>query len=225
MKRGDVRTGAQALQDRLAGDILAGRLMPGTKLKLTEIGQTYGSGMSPLREALAGLSGQGLVYQEGQRGFRVAAISREDLEDVVNMRMQLEVMALRAAVSHGDVNWEGEILSSYHKLIRHKRTPEHLVDEHWEGLHRAFHLGLVRPCGSKRLFDYCSSLLSQFDRYRRIAALARKSHTILKPLDGKIVEATLDRDADTACGLLTEHIDESGKALIKLFSKSYGEWQ
>lgn len=174
---------------------------------------------------MQGLSGQGLVHQEGQRGFRVASISLEDLQDVIHMRMQLEVMALRAAVTNGDVDWEGEILSSYHKLMRHKRTPEHLVDEHWEGLHRAFHLGLVRACGSKRLFGYCSTLLSQFDRYRRIATLARKSHAVLEPLDGKIVEAALGRDTETACALLTEHIGLSGKALIDLFGESPGEWR
>jgi GntR family carbon starvation induced transcriptional regulator len=69
----DARTFAQAVQARLADDILSGRLAPGARLRLQSLCETYEVSMSPLREALAGLAGRRLVAQEGQRGFRVAA--------------------------------------------------------------------------------------------------------------------------------------------------------
>ncbi len=220
LKHEDIRTGAQAVQQRLAEDILAGRLAPGSKLKLAEISLAYGSGMSPLREALAGLSGRGLVFQEGQRGFRVASVSLDDLRDVVAMRTQLEVMALKAAIAQGNIEWEAQILACYHKLTRHKRVQEQLMDEAWEELHRVFHLSLIQACGSPRLLGYCAGLLDQFDRYRRIAVLARNQHAMLTPMDGKIVEATLDRDAALAASRLTEHIGESGRRVIEMFHES-----
>jgi len=219
-KTDDIRTGAQDVQNRLAADILAGRLTPGAKLKLADISLAYGSGMSPLREALSGLCGQGLVFQEGQRGFRVAPVSLGDLRDVIAMRTTLEVMALKASIDAGDVEWEAKILSAYHKLTRHTRTQAHLIDEPWEALHRAFHLNLIEACGSKRLFSYCAGLIGQFDRYRRISVLARGQHALLTPLDGKIVEATLDRDAETAGARLAQHIDESGRGVVEMFHES-----
>ncbi|SNB77748.1 DNA-binding transcriptional regulator, GntR family [Arboricoccus pini] len=215
----EIRTGAQDVQRKLAADILFGRLRPGAKLKLAEIGPLYAIGMSPLREALAGLAGQGLVMQEGQRGFRVADVSLADLMDVIAMRTRLEVMALEASIDCGDVEWEARIIASFHKLSRHKRTQEHLIDETWEDLHRSFHLSLIGACGSPRLFTYCAGLLSQFDRYRRIAVLARAQHAILTPMDGKIVDAALERDKVTAALRLRDHIAESGQGVVEMFGE------
>lgn len=215
------RTGAQEIQNRLAADILAGRLIPGARLKLSEISDRYGSGMSPLREAMAGLSGMGLVLQEGQRGFRVAPVSLADLQDVIAMRSLLEVKALTLAISNGDVEWEAKIIASYHRLTRHQRTSQQLIDEQWERLHRDFHLSLIEACHSARLFSYCDTLLAQFDRYRRIAVIACNRHAILTKRDGLIVEATLARDAVSACQLLSEHMAESGNMVIEMFHESH----
>jgi len=215
------RTGAQEIQNRLAADILAGRLLPGAKLKLAEVGERYGSGMSPLREAMAGLSGMGLVLQEGQRGFHVAPVSLSDLHDVIAMRSLLEVKALNLAITYGDVEWEAKIIASYHKFTRHERTPQQLIDEQWEQLHRDFHLSLIEACRSARLFSYCGNLLAQFDRYRRIAVIACNRHAILTHRDSLIVEATLARDAATASQLLSEHMAESANMVIEMFHESH----
>src|ERR1700751_2802644 len=88
------RTFAQAVQTQLAEDILNGRLAPGTRLRLQALCDSYQVSMSPLREALAGLTGRGLVVQEGQRGFSVATISSDDLRDVTETRIHVETTAL-----------------------------------------------------------------------------------------------------------------------------------
>ena len=211
-----VRTFAQAVNVRLADDILTGRLAPGARLKLHELCAAYDAGMSPLREALASLAGRGLVVQDGQRGFRVAPASLADLADIVETRARIESLALRLSIERGDAVWEGEILSAFHVLGRHERKPEVLVDEQWEALHRAYHASLTAACGSERLRGYCRSLHAQFDRYRRIAAQARGAHATLTPLDGALVRATLDRDADRAGALLERHIAESGEQVARM---------
>lgn len=210
------RTLAEAVQARLAGDILAGRLSPGARLKLVAIAAAYGSGMSPLREALAGLVGQGLVLQEGQRGFRVAPASAEDLADIVRVRAELEVSALRASIGAGTAAWEAGILSSFHMLKRHRRTQDQLIDEPWEALHRAYHVSLIAACGSPRMIAYCRSLHDQFDRYRRIAVAVRGRHARLTPRDEAIVDATLARDAAGAAALVRDHIEESGARVAEM---------
>lgn len=212
------RTFAQAVNVRLAGDILAGRLAPGSRLKLHDLCASYGAGMSPLREALASLAGRGLVVQEGQRGFRVASASLEDLADVVDTRSRIESMALRLSIERGDADWEGVVISSFHVLSRHERTPALLIDERWEALHHAFHASLIAACGSPRLRGYCRSLHEQFDRYRRIAVSARGAHATLERLDAALVEATLARDAETAVGLLKRHVAESGGAVAEMLT-------
>jgi DNA-binding GntR family transcriptional regulator len=63
------RTFAQAVQARLASDILNGHLAPGIRLRLQTLCDAYQVSMSPLREALAGLAGRGLVVQEASVAF------------------------------------------------------------------------------------------------------------------------------------------------------------
>jgi DNA-binding GntR family transcriptional regulator len=69
-------TVGHAVWKRLRGDILAGRLAPGQKLRLDALRGDYGASVSTLREVLNRLVTEELVLAEGQRGFEVAPISR-----------------------------------------------------------------------------------------------------------------------------------------------------
>ena len=75
---GKAGTLATAAYERLRQDIVGGRLIPGEKLRVDALRDRYEIGGSPLREALARLSAEGLVAQQEQKGFRVSAISVPD---------------------------------------------------------------------------------------------------------------------------------------------------
>ncbi|MDC7786318.1 FCD domain-containing protein [Rhodoplanes sp. TEM] len=217
MDQPDIRTIAQAVQGRLSTDILFGRLKPDDRLRLEPLCEAYAVGMSPIREALAQLVGRGLVIQDGQRGFRVAPISRRDLDDIAATRIRLEGMALRDAIAHGDDAWEARILAAHHRLARRPRTPDKLVDEDWETLHRGFHLALIDACGSPLLLAFCHDLHDRFDRYRRIAVQAAGRHPrITGSAHAAIVEAALARDADRAATLLDRHIAEAAADIARM---------
>jgi GntR family carbon starvation induced transcriptional regulator len=218
----DTRTYAQAVQHRLAADILAGDLEPGRKLRLHALCESYGVGMSPLREALAGLAGQGLVFQDGQRGFRVAAASLEDLADVTFNRLAMETMALRLAMSRGGAEWEAQILASQHRLSRHPRTSDKLIDETWEDLHRAFHLSLIAACGSPRLIGFCRTLHDLFDRYRRLGVQSAGRHPKVSASHADLVAAVINRETDSALDLLDRHVAESAREISAMLSPSLG---
>jgi GntR family carbon starvation induced transcriptional regulator len=203
------RTFAQAVQTQLAEDILNGRLAPGMRLRLQALCDTYQVSMSPLREALAGLAGRGLVVQEGQRGFSVATISSDDLRDVTETRIRIETTALRLAIEQGGDDWEAAILAAHHRLSRNQRSDDLLINEVWEELHRAYHVALIAACGLPRLIGFYRALSDSFDRYRRIAVLGAGRHPRLKPAHGAIVKAVLARDADRAERLLSDHVRES----------------
>jgi DNA-binding GntR family transcriptional regulator len=80
--------------ERLREDIVHGAFHPGDKLRIEFLKQTYDVGATPLREALYRLSADGFVHVQGQRGFRVADMSLEELKDITNLRVVLEGMAL-----------------------------------------------------------------------------------------------------------------------------------
>lgn len=210
-------TFAEAVEARISTDISSGRLAPGTRLRLNELCEAYDVSMSPLREALSRLGGLGFVVQEHQRGFRVAPVSIDDLNDITETRIRLESMALSMAIHAGGAEWEAKILASHHLLSRHPRTSKNLSDEMWESLHRAFHLSLLEACGSPRLLSFCLALLDHFDRYRRIAVKHGKRHPILKKAnDAALVAAVLAKETDKALLLLVEHINEGRDVIVKL---------
>src|SRR6266852_822616 len=92
-------TEAATLSERAATlveqDILAGLLAPGARLGIVDLVQRYDIGATPLREGLSRLVSRGLIVGIGQRGFRVAEVSREDLLDITGMRTVVEIEAIR----------------------------------------------------------------------------------------------------------------------------------
>src|SRR4051812_22828486 len=164
---GDV-SGSDTLSERAASlvehDIIAGRLPPGARLGIVDLVNRYEIGATPLREGLSRLVSRGLIVGIGQRGFRVADISREDLTDITGMRTLIEIEALRLAVLHGDDAWEAGILGTLHQMRRHiDRTGNEFREgaPEFDRLHKAFHTSLLSACGSKRLLAAHSDLYDQ----------------------------------------------------------------
>ncbi|MFM2056938.1 MAG: hypothetical protein RLY71_1323, partial [Pseudomonadota bacterium] len=95
--------------ERLRHDILQGHLAPTERLRIQALSERYQIGATAIREALSRLVTDGLVESEDQRGFTVAPVSREELLDLTQTRIQVEQMALRMAVARGDVEWETQV--------------------------------------------------------------------------------------------------------------------
>src|SRR5688572_526970 len=67
---------------RLRGEIMTVALRPGTVIRLDETAAQLGVSITPVREALRTLRGEGMVELEPHRGHRVIPLSRTDIEDI-----------------------------------------------------------------------------------------------------------------------------------------------
>jgi hypothetical protein len=112
------KTLAGAAYAKIKADVTGGVFEPGQRLRIEDLRQAYGTGASPLREALSRLAAEGIVVSIGQRGFRVPPVSVEELRDITNMRILLETEALRQSIEHGDDEWEAEVVASFHRLSK-----------------------------------------------------------------------------------------------------------
>jgi GntR family carbon starvation induced transcriptional regulator len=192
--------GERTLSDQayrlLHRDILSGVLEPDSKLRLQGLQDRYGLGMSPIREALMLLSREGLVSNEGQRGFRVAPVSAEDLRDIVSARVHIETILLTESILRGDADWGAEISAAFYKLT-HEPVPVSLDDaegvDAWEAAHRRFHRALLGAASSPWLHRINGQLIDHAERYRRLRLA--------------LMEATLSRDVSRACTVLREHLN------------------
>lgn len=67
---------------RLRAEIMTGTLRPNTFIRLDETAARLGVSITPVREALRTLRGEGMVELEPHRGHRVMPLTRKDIEDI-----------------------------------------------------------------------------------------------------------------------------------------------
>src|SRR5262245_32352064 len=80
--------------------IVSGQVSPGQLLRLAPLAERLGASITPIREALLLLAQDGWVVQEPNRGFRIAAITRRDVEDAYLVQAFVAgELAARAALS------------------------------------------------------------------------------------------------------------------------------
>ncbi len=208
------RSIAGDLTSRLRAEILRGTLTPNSKLRLEELACRFSVSMSPVREALLRLAGEGFVVAEEQRGFRVAITSLQNLEEVTALRAHLEPFALRLSMERGDLDWEERLVACSHRLKRIEQSDGFVpfLDQ-WERAHRDFHLALIAGCGMPMLVQFCSTLHDQSDRYRRLYLTDRPPQRNVAKEHSRILAAILARDTEAACGLLTQHDERTGKVI------------
>jgi GntR family transcriptional regulator, carbon starvation induced regulator len=205
--------GSDTLSERAAAlierDIIAGDLAPGARLGISELVQRYDIGATPLREGLSRLVSRGLIVGIGQRGFRVADVSREDLLDITGMRTLVEIEALRLAISNGDDAWEAGIISTLHQMRRYiQRTGNDFREgaPDFDRLHKGFHTALLAACESKRLLSAHSDLYDQAYRYRRVMMRSFDSGKKFVAAHQNLADKVLARDVAGAQAMLASHL-------------------
>jgi DNA-binding GntR family transcriptional regulator len=222
---GKAESGAQpgtlteATYARLRNDILLGVLRPGHKLKLESMRQHYDASVNTLRETLSRLVSDGLVANEGQRGFTVVPVSLADLKDITEMRRLLECHAARLSVQHADLDWESRLVAAYHKLSK----VEEMLDGDpakygplLETCNRDFHAALISACGSRWLLNFHDIMYDQSLRYRMLAFQVRNFPREQSRREHKdILDAALARDVNRLAAVLGAHITKGAETYVE----------
>lgn len=197
-----------SIENEMRDAIVRGDFPPASRLRMEELKVRFDVGFSPIREALSRLLGEGLVELEPNRGFRVAALSREDLEDIALSRIAIETTALRRSIERGDDRWESNVVGAMHHYRRKSENP--FANEEslqaWEAAHDDLHAALIAACGSQRLLAMQRRLQDQHLRYRRLIVVPQVSGEAHVQEHEKLVALVLDRDADAAAAAIEKHM-------------------
>jgi DNA-binding GntR family transcriptional regulator len=202
--------------DYLRADVLHGVLKPQERLRVQALSARYQIGATAIREALSRLVTEGLVQVEDQRGFKVAPVSRADLLDLTEARIDLESMTLTHALKRGDTAWEAELMASYHRLSKCPPPTSAAAAATWGVMHRAFHEALLAGCGSAWLQTLCSLLYDKSERYRHLANIRTRSRTSNRSDEHReLMDSALRRDVKVSCRLLAEHYRRTTEIILK----------
>ncbi|MCV6824829.1 MULTISPECIES: GntR family transcriptional regulator [Halocynthiibacter] len=195
--------------------LLTGGLAPGEKLKIDRLRDVLDMGASPIREALSLLVSDQLVVRHEQRGFQAAEISRENFDEILNLRSTLESKALRQSMEQTTPEWVEELVLIHHRMSRMRAVGT----EEFEFEHKNFHMGLIGNCNSPLMMRICNQLYDLNIRYRYIAA--RSDSYKGRNVDAEhqqILDSVIAENTDEAVRLLLLHYEKTGdylKAFIK----------
>lgn len=218
------KTRAEAAYRRFRRDILWGKLPPGMPLRSDELRRNYDIGISPLREALSRLVSERLVTSSGQRGFRVAPVTARDVLDTMETRIVLECEALSRSIQSGGLEWETQVVGSFHTLTR-LPPPEEPGEqaEKWSAYHRRFHLALLAGCGSDWLISLARSLFDHAERHRVIALKDMVDSRDAVAEHRQIMEAALDGKVKAAVSALDHHYRSTADCVVKCIAQNRQE--
>jgi len=192
---------------KIRQDIISGALPPGTKIKLEQAKERYSISISSLREILSRLTTENLVSAEGQRGFEVSPASRQELEELADLRIVLESHAIGLAFAAGNLEWEGRIVAAHYRLAAAERTllkgdVSRTID--WVRYDWDFHQAIVSACNSATLMATLSSVFDRFLRYHMFAESFRGQAVVD---DHRLLfDLAIRRDVEGACAVIRRHI-------------------
>ncbi|GAB25026.1 MAG TPA: GntR family transcriptional regulator [Gordonia polyisoprenivorans] len=102
-----VRLGRRQLTDEVADHlrtrIMTGEIRPGEFIRLDETASALGCSVTPVREALVTLRGEGLVRSSPHRGFIVESLGRGDIVDIFWMQAELSARLATHAIADPDL--------------------------------------------------------------------------------------------------------------------------
>jgi DNA-binding GntR family transcriptional regulator len=228
MARDAAQNLTQGAYEGLRADLLACRVVPGSRLKIQDLCRRFNVSLGAIREALSRLTSEGLVVSEPQRGFRAAPISLAELRDLTMVRIEVESLCLRRAIAIGTVDWEARLVAAFHRL---SRTPERVAsdptrsDDEWADAHAAFHSALVEGADSPWLLRLHGQLYAQSERYRRLSIPLGTSERNVGQEHHDILDASLKRNADIAVALLARHLVVTAEILVEADIEGYAARQ
>lgn len=206
-------TKSESLTEFLIEAIVAGEMVPGSKISEPELAKHFQVSRGPLREALMRLEGLGLIERIPHVGARVIQLSREKLLDLYAVREALEGMAARLATRHIT---EIELASLDTLLSTHS---EHInqVDGasyfHQQG-DFDFHYRIIKASRNNQLIALlCDELYHLLRMYRYQSP---RSHS--RPVEALeehkfILQAIRNRDEELAEMLMRRHIAYSRRLI------------
>lgn len=154
----DTLTGA------LRSRILSGDLPPGSPLREEELSRSYDVSRHTLRAALRTLAGEGLVRLVQNRGATVAALDREALVGLFELRTALELEACRLALARHD----GKLPPSVHAALAGLTRACRASGTGWHEVaaaHAALHEAIVRAAESPRIEEAYTRLTGELNLF------------------------------------------------------------
>lgn len=197
----------------LKQSIVSGYFPPGTHIREKFVAERLNISRSPIREAFVRLSEFGLGQYVPNRGFRVVTLTLQQVEEVGQVRLALENLAVKLVVekaSRQDLSRLGALVDEAEQYISQ--------DGEEYPLHLDFHATLLSIADNQTLTE----MLNRIDATVRTVRTwsGRSSPRPSKALQehGTIYEKIAAGSVEEAMQIMTQHIQASTKTMLDCVS-------
>lgn len=142
---------AEAAYRAIRADIVAGALPPEARLTEAALAETLGLSRTPVREAISRLIHEGFVERKAGYDTRVASFPADQIEEIFQIRRELERLAARRAARHRTEDQVAALKTGAALMTR--LTPPRLDDDYQRisEANEAFHRTIVEAARAPRL--------------------------------------------------------------------------
>jgi DNA-binding GntR family transcriptional regulator len=202
---------ADIVARRIAQSILDGELAPGSRLTEEALAARYSVSRTPIREALIGLSTNGLVELTRNRGATVLQLSAADVGEVYQLRALLESEAARLAAPQVNRELADLLDKSCDRMAELHGAPaaEQLAADTF------FHYAIAQASGSPRLHALIRQVSAVPEAYRSFIAYTSADMSEAER-QHRAVAASLRRHRGAEAGkLMRSHVTWAGHLALQ----------
>jgi DNA-binding GntR family transcriptional regulator len=195
--------------------LLGSQFVSGTRLSKRAVAKELGISYTPVRDALNRLVSEGLLEYRAGVGAFVPASTRQDIQDIYELRETLECAAVKKVAGRLSDEYLAELEGHLDKIdaimreLKQTDRSEWSVErlEQWRLLDSAFHMTLLRAAGNRRVLETVGDLNTkaqivchrfQTEGFDSLVQTQEEHHRIIDALRGD--------DADHARRMMAEHI-------------------
>jgi DNA-binding GntR family transcriptional regulator len=189
---------------RVKLEIVSGHSTDRTVYTVPSLATELGVSTTPVREALLELSRNGFLMPMRNRGFRVKALSVDDLNDIFAVREVLESFAMTSVASTRifDIDHLNKLADEVAAAVKRKDNLGYLEKD------RAFHIALVSHAKNPTLTNMIMSLRDQM-RWHGVDSIAgRQCQVSSVKQHYELVDLAARGKKTEVAVLITRHIHE-----------------
>lgn len=213
------RPGTQPLTDRVSEQLrqmlTAGAFAPGQRLSEQSLAEQLGISRNTLREVFRGLTKDGLLRHEPNRGVFVSVPSMAAIIDIYRVRRLIECQALAQAYPR-------------HPAKKHMRQA---VEQALQARDRAdwvavgtanmaFHMGIVELADSERLNTLFAQVLAELRLAFGLLRDAEFLHAPYVDMNREILELAEAGDFTKASARLNEYLVHSERIVLAVYTRT-----
>ena len=200
----------------LRNSIIMGHRPPGEKINVREIAQSYGTSITPIREALQMLHQEGLVTIRPHSGYLVTRVTLKQLRDLLELREILEIAAVkRAATRISD-----DHIEEMERVYAGYTGDDDESYARYTAENRRFHCLIAEATGNQELAEMLGHV---HDRLARFMVM-RQAGKSMQGSHARIIDALRQRDPEAASQTLSEELADTRSIVLDRVIQEQGAW-